>query len=70
MKEQAEREQRSIDDVVAERYGVRICGTNISHLQIHPAHMVAQIATALIRMVHIITISVNGEFDLSFLCDG
>lgn len=27
MKEQAEREQRSLDDVVAERYGVRTDGT-------------------------------------------
>lgn len=27
MKEQAEREQRSLNDVVAERYGVRVNGT-------------------------------------------
>ena len=32
MKEQAEREQRSFKEVVAERYGVRIDGTLASHV--------------------------------------
>lgn len=39
MKEQAEREQRSLSDVVAERYGVRTSGT-LSAFTSSYAHMV------------------------------
>lgn len=38
MKEQAEREQRSLSDVVAERYGVRInscCSHTFAHIYVH-----------------------------------
>lgn len=38
MKEQAEREQRSLSDVVAERYGVRInscCSDTFAHIHVH-----------------------------------
>lgn len=38
MKEQAEREQRSLSDVVAERYGVRIdscCSHTFAHIHVH-----------------------------------
>lgn len=38
MKEQAEREQRSLSDVVAERYGVRInscCSHIFAHIHVH-----------------------------------
>ena len=35
MKEQAEREQRNLDDVVAERYGVRTDGRLDAHTHSH-----------------------------------
>lgn len=44
MKEQAEREQRSLNDVVAERYGVRTDGTLVALTHSH-----AQLAHTVVR---------------------
>ena len=65
MKEQAEREQRSLNDVVAERYGVRTDGTLAALTHLHAQFSTYGEATKLMRMLH--NILFTGNVDLTYM---